>query len=167
MRRARTYEQLNKKYSSPRPANYPVNQPWVASVPPNYPPYNPLPSNYYPVTQPQPAGLGTMGAVGLGAAAGLGFGALAAHPMTAYPRYRTNAFRNNKNKTFQPKFELPPPCPPGKTVGPYDTVCTLPDCPKLQTRLPNGDPCKLPYLYYIMAQGQWVGNRFWRQMGPL
>ena len=83
-----------------------MNQPWVASVPPNYPPYNPLPSNYYPVTQPQPAGLGTMGAVGLGAAAGLGFGALAAHPMTADPRYRTNAFRNNKNKTFQPNFEL-------------------------------------------------------------
>jgi len=89
-----------------------------------------------------------MGAAGVGAFAGAGLGSLAGSSLSR--PYRTYhrpyySYNNNHIREFQPKIEIPPPCPPGKTVGPYDTVCSLPDCPAGQATLPNGQPCKLPY----------------------
>lgn len=98
--------------------------------------------------------MGTMGAAGVGAFAGASLGTLATSSVyRPVGTYRRPYYTNNYRRRYQPPIEIPPPCPPGKTVGPYDTVCSLPDCPAGQAILPNGQPCKLPYCPFNQTIG--------------
>ncbi len=147
------YNQVPPTTTYPLPSAYPANFPY------SYP----LPPNYYPAAPPSTSfgSIGLAGSAGVGAltglTGGLGLSSLLSrkrphNSLSGNRRYNVGP-NGEKKEILQAKYVPPPPCPPGKKIGQFDTECTLPPCPSGQKTLPNGWPCQLPYCPFNQTIG--------------